>query len=82
MSVNKTNRQSRRLIFISKSLQPPVSFIIHMKESLNSSARIIVPDGTKKKEDSFQRSTRKSKIIATVITVLGFNCNFRLIAIQ
>ena len=80
MSANKTNRRSRRLIFNSRLCSLSV-VIIHMKQSLKSSAWIIVPDRTTKKI-FFQRSTRKYKIIATVITVLGVNCNFRLIAIQ
>lgn len=49
MSANKTNRQSRRLIFNSRLCSLSV-IIVHMKQSLKSSAWIIVPDRTKKKD--------------------------------
>lgn len=80
MSANKTNRQSRRLIFNSRLCSRQCHYYSYETEpqviSLDYRAR------SNKKKDIFQRSTRKYKIIATVITVLGVNCNFRLIAIQ
>lgn len=49
MSANKTNRQSRRLILILDFAAVSI-IIIHMQQSLKSSAWIIVPDRTKKKD--------------------------------